>query len=55
MTLETIGTFLGGLGALIAGIAQLITALGNKKTQEEEDTCSGADAPPRMIYAWASV
>lgn len=55
MTLESIGTLLGGLGALIAGIAQLITALGNKKTQEEEDTCSGAAAPPRMSYAFPSL
>ncbi|MFE0761154.1 hypothetical protein [Streptomyces smyrnaeus] len=47
--LETLGTFFGGLGALIAATTQLLTFL-KKKEQEEREVGSGSDeAIPWMI------
>ncbi|MBO8202874.1 hypothetical protein JW613_32055 [Streptomyces smyrnaeus] len=49
--LETLGTFFGGLGALIAATTQLLTFL-KKKEQEEREvgSSSGSDeAIPWMI------
>ncbi|MET9863292.1 hypothetical protein ABZY93_29120 [Streptomyces smyrnaeus] len=50
-TLETLGTFFGGLGALIAATTQLLTFL-KKKEQEEREVGSGSgsdEAIPWMI------
>ncbi|UYQ63422.1 hypothetical protein [Streptomyces peucetius] len=47
--LQALGTFLGGLGALIAGTAQLLAFL-KKKGEEREAAGHGGDEPSvRMI------
>ncbi|AJP03792.1 hypothetical protein TU94_22210 [Streptomyces cyaneogriseus subsp. noncyanogenus] len=46
--LQAFGTFLGGLGALIAGTAQLL-ALFQKKGEEREAGHGGDESRVRMI------
>jgi hypothetical protein len=49
--LQAFGTFFGGLGALIAGIAQLLALL--QKKGEEREAGPGGDEPSvRMLPPW---
>ncbi|MEU2725528.1 hypothetical protein ACFW4X_28645 [Streptomyces smyrnaeus] len=49
--LETLGTFFGGLGALIAATTQLLTFL-KKKEQEEREVGSGSGSGSDEAIPW---
>ncbi|MFI8854094.1 hypothetical protein ACIGW3_28405 [Streptomyces sp. NPDC053499] len=52
-TLEAVGTFCGGLGALVAATTQLLTFL--QKKQEEDDRAPGSHIVDDESVPWMKV